>query len=376
MTHKEHHARIGLDATFAYFRRGGMDEYVYQLVSHLEPLLAGRFAFSKFVSHVPFVTTRSVGGKDPDLLRKLKMLQCYLFSKKPACMPSRLFPCDLFHMTIHMFIPVGRKKVATIHDVSFLYDDYGVNDLFDFRMHAELMVKHCAHFIAISAAARDDACRLLRLPEEKITIVHQGLDPRYFVHETAESVEEVRARYGLSNPYVLFVGKLEKRKNVPVLLRAFELDWPAEVDLVLVGREGNDSQAVGQLIARSPKKNRIKRFGFVPEPDLRALYQGSFACCLPSFLEGFGFTILEAMASGTPVVAAANTAILETAGDAGLLFGTDNEGELVERIKELTNDRRRSEVVKRGDSHARNFTWEKCARETLGVYERVLFGGG
>lgn len=365
--------QIGLDVTYAFFRRGGIDEYQFQLASRLSQQADDRFVFKKYANFAPFVIRRSFGKPDATILRKFKMLQNCLFAKRPEGVVYRLFPCDLIHMTSHLYMPFGRKKVATIHDVSFMYDDYQMNQVFDFRRHAQLITKNCDHFIAVSEFARDEMLRYMRVPEDKVTVVPEGVGDHFFKRVDDDAISSVRVKYSLENPYVFFVGTTSKRKNVTVMLRALELDWPENLDLVVAGKDGNDTRMVNAMMERSAKKGRVKRIHFVPEVDLPALYQGASIYCLPSLQEGFGFTLLEAMASGTPVVAAENSAITETAGKAALFFCTHDEGSLVERIKELQIQHRRDEMIQRGLERAREFSWAKCIDSTLRVYEQILF---
>lgn len=366
--------QIGIDVTYAFFRRGGIDEYQFQLASRLAQRADDSFVFKKYANFAPFVIRRSFGVPDPAILRKFKMLQSFLLAKRPESIVYRLFPCDLIHMTSHLYMPFGRKKISTLHDASFLYDDYQTNSIFDFRPHAELMARKCDHFIAVSQFTRDEACRLLRLPDSKVTVIPSGIDERFFVRVEQAALSLVKAKYGLVNPYVLFVSAVSKRKNVPVMLRALELNWPDNLDLVIAGRDGNDTHTVNTMIERSAKKGQVRRIYFVPDADLTALYQGAFAYCLPSFQEGFGFTLLEAMASGIPVVAAENSAMTETAGKAALFFRTNDEGELVERIRELQIEKRRTEMIRLGFDRAREFSWTKFVENTVRIYERVLSG--
>lgn len=179
----------------------------------------------------------------------------------------------------------------------------------------------------------------------------------------------VRARYRLDRPYLLWVGTIEPRKNLPTLLEAFRRIQPTEVDLVLVGPVGWHEQLEGHIEGVG---SRVRQLGFVPAEDLPALYADARLFCFPSTREGFGLPALEAMAQGTPVVAGAGTAVAEVVGPGGVTVDAlDVEGwaETIEGL--LGDDRARAGLAESALARAAEFTWERCAEQMAAVYHEV-----
>src|SRR6185437_13066204 len=186
-----------------------------------------------------------------------------------------------------------------------------------------------------------------------------------------ESIERVRARYHLGEPYILFVSTLQARKNVSALIRAFERLAPAlpDVQLVLAGGISANSEAIVRDAEQSPFAARIRLTGRVADEDLPALYAGAQVFALPSKQEGFGLTMIEAMVCGTPVVANNASCLPEVAGDAALLVDADDAAAFAAALRRALEDESlRQSLVARGFQRATQFRPEICARAMLEVY--------
>jgi glycosyltransferase involved in cell wall biosynthesis len=229
---------------------------------------------------------------------------------------------------------------------------------------------------ADSHATKADLVERLHVPPDKVTVIHLGLDPEFRVdgQDGAATLTEL----GLTAGYVLFVGTFEPRKNVTGLLSAYarlRAGLPDAPPLVLAGRRG---WLFGQVLDHLRDLKLAPHVHFleeVTEAQLRALYRGAGVFVLPSHYEGFGFTVLEAMASGAPVVIANRASLPEIAGDAALQVDPNDPEAIASSLRRaLTDSDLRNQMVQRGLAQARRFTWANTARATLDLYHRVLGG--
>ncbi|NUQ75948.1 MAG: glycosyltransferase family 4 protein [Polyangiaceae bacterium] len=231
------------------------------------------------------------------------------------------------------------------------------------------------HVIAISAYTRSDLERVTGISRDRVSVVHHGVDASVFhLDKGPHEAARIRAIAG-ERPYFLYVGGFDERKQVPELIAAFaraarDLDHA----LVIAGRIGRNERApIERAVAAAGAKERVVLAGFVSAEDLPALYRGATAHVMPSTYEGFGMTVLEAFACGCPVIAARTSSVPEIAGDAALFVppgDTDALSEAIGRVA-LEESLRRS-LTERGLARAAQFTWERCAAETLDVYRSVL----
>ncbi len=216
-----------------------------------------------------------------------------------------------------------------------------------------------------SEFSRREIIRVYGVPGERVHTIYLGVDHRRFAPLTAcEPIPELLERYGIPRDFVLFVGDVHPRRN---LGRVIEAVGQVEIPLVVIGRV---------LDAAAKVKHPLVRFlGYVPEADLPVFYQAARALVYPSFYEGFGFPIVEAMACGCPVIVSRETVCEETAGDAGLKVDAASVASIVEGIAAVVRNpdvaRRLSEA---GLKRAKRFDWRKTAEETVKVYRRISAG--
>ena len=231
--------------------------------------------------------------------------------------------------------------------------------------------------IADSWATKADVVELLRVPEDRVTVVPLALRPGMSeVVRDSTAAREVQARFGLPARFVLAVGTVEPRKNLTRLLEAVGrvAARPSGRDIALIhaGPEGwlvdDMQQAVTEL-----GNGRVRFLGHVSTADLAALYSLADCCAYPSLWEGFGLPVLEAMACGCPVLTSGVSALPELAGDAALLVDPTSTEEIEEGLTQLwTDESLRARLKLRGLARAREFSWERAARETVAVYDAVL----
>jgi glycosyltransferase involved in cell wall biosynthesis len=232
-------------------------------------------------------------------------------------------------------------------------------------------VRRAHRLIFVSASALDDCRSWFRLPLRNAVVIHHGKSEAFRPEGPAEALADVRARYALPPRYLLYLGTLEPRKNIPLLLSAFaELaQRHPEARLVIAGKKGWHFDEIFQTVARLNLAERVHFTGYVDEADKPALMRGATLFVYPSLHEGFGIPVLEAMASGVPTIAGNRTSIPEIAGDGAQLIDPESLPELIHALESLYTDAAaRSQLAARGLAQAAKFSWKKTAEETAAIY--------
>lgn len=290
---------------------------------------------------------------------------------------------DVLWMPMHN-IPYFRsgklKTVVTIHDLAFKYfpEMFTKRELWKLNFLAGLAIERCDKIITISESSKKDILKFYPdITSDKIRVIPHGFDGSVFAQERDLQKEKaVKNELQIDGRYALYVGAIQPRKNLETLLRAFEkvksTGKYTDLKLVLAGEKAWLWENVFFQIENSPYGKDIITPGRIKFEDLGHLMRGSHFFCFPSLYEGFGIPILEAFAAGVPVISADNSSLPEVAGDAALYFSGKNAEQLAEKIDELmTNDQLRDELIKKGKARAENFSWKKCARETLKCFKDV-----
>jgi glycosyltransferase involved in cell wall biosynthesis len=229
--------------------------------------------------------------------------------------------------------------------------------------------------IAVSEATKRDIVRLTGTPENKITVIYEAADSLYTPIHDPQALGRVHAQYHLPERFILFVGTIEPRKNLPTLVRAYHglvEKYKSDADLAIVGRRGWLYDDVYNLVEQLGLQDRVHFLGRVPTLDLLYLYNASRMLVLPSYYEGFGLPPLEAMACGVPVIVSDTSVMPEVVGDAALRVAhEDVEGFTVAMWRLLTDNDLREDMIAKGAKRVKCFSWERAARETLQVYAKV-----
>lgn len=290
---------------------------------------------------------------------------------------------DLFHSPDFVLPPTGRTpSILTVHDLSFLR----VPQFFvpGFREYLERAVSRAvdraACILADSESTRVDLMQLMAVEPERVTVLYPGVEPRFRPVKEADMLAAVRARYDLPGRFILGLSTVQPRKNFDGLIEAFRrllarsADGPeiADLHLVIAGGKGWMYEDTLALVKRAGLEGRVHFPGFVAEADLPALYCLAGAFAFPSWYEGFGLPVLEAMACGTPVVAADNSSLPEVVGEAGLLVDAGDPDALSEALGRLLRDEAlQGRLFRAGLDQARCFTWEEAAQQLLHVYKSL-----
>ena len=370
--------RIGIDATALPLQRTGVANYVFGL-------LRGLATVDAETAYVVFAT--------PHLIAELGIARPN-FRFVPIEFPARGLRLaweqiglprrirqerlDLLHSP-HYTMPLRHpvRSVVTFCDMTFLLHPelhQPVKRAF-FPAMMRWSARHADRLITISSSTRDDLSRLWHVDPARVTPVPLAAGAEYHP-ATPEAVAAVCARHGLRpGGYILYVGVLEPRKNVDRLVAAFgraAASLPG-LDLVIAGKRGWMYDQIFAQVQALGLGHRVRFTGYVAQEDLPGLYSGARLFAYPSRYEGFGLPVLEAMRCGVPVVTTNVSSMPEVAGDAALLVSPDDEIALAEAMTRLVADPAlAADLGRRGRERAALFSWERCARETREVYQRVL----
>lgn len=286
-------------------------------------------------------------------------------------------PPDVLFIPAHVLPLVHpRHSVVTVHDLGYLYypQAYTRWARWYLRWSTSYNAQAAAHLIADSEATKRDLLQYCQTPPEKVTVVYPGYDPNFAPVRDPARLAGICERYGIPTPYVLYVGTLQPRKNLLGLLDAFAVlaKEDQETHLVIAGKKGWLYQPLFAHAEQLGLEERVHFIGYVPQEDLPVLISGARVFVLPSFYEGFGLPVLEAMACGTPVICSDVASLPEVAGDAAILVDPHNTEELAGALSRVLGDPDlRRNLAERGLQRVRHFSWQKCAEQTLQILESV-----
>jgi len=305
------------------------------------------------------------------------------------------FPSSKFHLWYHIGLPRALKKdnVDLYHDTLFLLPfslpTKGVITIYDLSglvlpkhhkskvtLTSKLIpsaVKRARRIIAISEFTKSEIIRLFPRSKRKIDVIYGAPSPDFHPYPEHE-VEKIRNKYKLNFKYALFLGTVEPRKNLEMLLDAYSQVYNIiPHKLVIVGNLGWKFSSIFKKLDEMGIEENVIFTGFIPDTDLPQLFCGAEFFIYPSLYEGFGLPVVESMACGTPVVTSNSSSLPEVAGDAGILIDPNSSESLAKGIFDLANNPElRNKLSQLGIEQARKFTWEKSAKKTIEVYRKVM----
>lgn len=274
-------------------------------------------------------------------------------------------PVDIIHTSDWTEPPSKFPKVTTVHDlIPFKYPQTTTDSIRNaHKKKLAWVIRESKKIIAVSQSTKKDLVSILRVPEEKIIVIPEGVEERY-TPQPLEIVDLVKRRYQTGEDYLFTLSTLEPRKNQEALIRAYEIvrkTFP-DLKLLIAGRVRQD----GKL----PPTEGVITPGYIPDADMPALYSGCLAFVFPSVYEGFGLPPLQAMACGAPVAVSDVSSLPEVVGDAGIFFDPESVESIAAGIIEAIQNR--SVLRKKSLIQASKFTWSQTAEETYKVYREVL----
>ncbi len=285
---------------------------------------------------------------------------------------------EIYHGTNYYVPPLrSARGIVTVHDLTFrTHPQFHTWRTRTTALTLARSLRRCRRVLADSANTRQDFLRHYRFPEDRVHVVPLAAEPVFRRITDDAHLDAARRRLDLPGCFVLSLSTLEPRKNLPGLIEAFGRalpNLPDECRLVLVGLRGWKYRGIDTRVRDLGLAARIHFAGFLEDEDLASVLNLARCLVYPSFYEGFGLPILEAMASGTPVVCSDNSSLPEVAGDAAILCDARDTAALADGMVRLTTDPTARESYRRaGLERARLFSWERTARETRAVYERAL----
>ncbi len=257
------------------------------------------------------------------------------------------------------------------------YQEFKFHHLYQMAL-INRVVKNCKRIITVSEHSKNDIVKFFNTPNTKIDVVYPGVSTEFKQEKNINNKLKITEKYSLPNKFVLYVGLWRPHKNVHGLIEAFhellqQPSCPHDLGLVLVGPNDNFETHVQKRIDQLGLNNNVMSVGFVPDDDLRIIYSLAMFLVMPSFYEGFGLPVLEAMACGTPVIASSTTSLPEVVGTAGLLVNPSKSDTITEAmLLLLSNEELRHKLSIEGINRAHHFTWKKTADKTTKIYEDAL----
>lgn len=366
---------IAFDGTTLRPGRTGVGYYTEHLLRHTAALAADDEI--SVVSNGPVSTTTPLPSNVRTLVSGGSLPRA-LWMQVQAPRLLRRLRADVVHFTNGM-VPLASPvpTVVTIHDMSLtMYPEFHPRRRVILnRPFVNLAARRADAIITVSEAARCDIIRHYGIDASRVHVVLEAAAPAFGVMHDPFELRRVRERYGLAERFILYVGTIEPRKNLPTLIDAFARrraagDLPHQ--LVCAGPYGWLSDDIDAQIDRLHIRDAVRFTGYVPFDDLPALYNLAEMFVFPSIYEGFGLPVVEAMACGTPVITGSVAALNEVAGDAAeRVEGLDAES-LGDRMVSLASSRdRREELTRLGLARAGAFSWERAAADTLNVYRQA-----
>lgn len=369
----------GFEANVA--QRLGSGQIAFELLKNLEKL-------DKKNDYTILLSSKPLNDLPKERFNwKYKILKFNKF-KTYLAIPFALFTArnkpDIFFSPTHygpFLAPC--KRVILIFDLAFLKfkDMFKSRDLHQLILWTKISVKKASHIITISKNTEKDLIKEYGVSGNKITVAYPGYDREKFSPPSqikAVKVDGIKKKYKTGDNYIIYIGTIQPRKNLIKLIEAFSKIEINNLKLVIVGKtQGLGKQGwMFEETLNAPKRFRIEDkvlfTGFVPTQELPYLLTGSLAFILPSLYEGFGIPVLEAMATGTPVLVSNVSSLPEVVGKAGLMFDPRSSTQIEQAIRTIVSDSNlRQKYSKLALKRAKKFSWQKMARETLKVFEKV-----
>lgn len=371
--------KIGINAHLlsgeAGYRRAGIHQYIAQVLRHLPQTTDMEYrVFTRWAEAAELPPNMSLVHSRWPTERRLVRILWEQLAWPLLAQRQRI---DLLHsMAFVTPLVAPCPTVVTVYDLSFIHfpERFPGWQRRYLTAQTRRSVNQAQQVIAISEASRQDIHRVFNIPLHKITAVQPGVDPIYRPLATAD-IHAFRQQANLPPRFILHVGTLQPRKNIPVLLEALARLGRPDLHLVLVGGKGWLYDDIFRQVTRLGLEKQLYFPGYVEDEQLPLWYNAAELLVLPSVYEGFGLPILEAMACGTPVVAAATSSLPEAGGEAARYFAPDDVAELADQLATVLDQPQvAAEMRERGLQQAARFSWARAGMETAAVYQQVLTG--
>jgi glycosyltransferase involved in cell wall biosynthesis len=367
---------IGIDASRANrFPRSGVEWYAFNLIKELYRLDTSNRYFLYTPSKLSEDLQPTTVNFEEKILNwpfkrfwTLGRMGLEMFFHKP----------DILFVPSHTFPLVGGKKnIITWHDIGYerYPENYSHWDLASLKQGIKNALKMADKIVSVSEFTKSEMVRIYEIDPDRIRVIHLGCDHQFWRPIEPDQVKEFLIKHNLNLPYFIFIGRLSLKKNLLGLIRsynAFRKKINRPFNLILVGSETFNNHEIEEEIKNSPYGEEIKKMGWLPSADLPVLLSGAQAMVFPSIYEGFGLPSVEAMSCGCPVIASNSSALPEIISSAGLYADAhDVDGFADQMLKIIQDQNLRAELITKSLKRAEEFSWEKCAKQTLQLLEEI-----
>ncbi|WP_170270484.1 glycosyltransferase family 4 protein [Heliorestis acidaminivorans] len=370
--------RIGIDGRAAILYRGtGIGTYTYQLCKNLYSTAKKE----KMRFFWPGDEYRNLEITDDATFRQVEQYRERFWEEVHIPQVIKQEKIDLYHVPQNgIGLPQVKQcpMVATIHDlIPYISPEtVGKGYLKIFVEEMPRILETVERIIAPSHCTANDLIKIADVPKEKIQVIYEAAEPIYRPMNKEKAKRYIRERYGITRPYVLYIGGFSPRKNVRLLIQAFHLlnkELPQKVALVLPGKQSKEFNDLEVMVAARKMEEDVHFIGFLPVQEMPWIYNGADVFVYPSLYEGFGLPPLEAMACGVPTLVAHTSSLPEVVGDGALSFSPLKAERLCDLLYGLlTNVDTAQRLAQKGLDRAQLFSWRKAAEETWQVYRQVL----
>lgn len=366
--------RIGISAEFISMKSGGPESYIANLLKALM-MIDNNNDYNLYVINQEALSDFNI--PDNFNICPLKLYNPWI--RNTVIMPIELArrPVDILH--VQNVVPLGYrgKLVVTIHDISFeIYPETFPRAM---RLRLSMLVKSTARkanlVLTGSENTKKDLIELYRIPAEKIEVIPYAHNRIYRPIKDQGQIERIKLKYGIHGNFVLYAGTLQPRKNIVGLIKAWDIvrqKYKLKYKLVIVGKAGWLYSDILRMIQNHTHSEDIICAGYIRDDEMPFIFNAASVFIHPSFYEGFGLTVLEALACGVPVIASNNSSLPEVVGDAGILINPYNHEEIADAIyKIVTNPELRAHLISEGLQRSEKFSWEYTAQRTLDAYKKT-----
>ncbi|MFA5076533.1 MAG: glycosyltransferase family 1 protein [Patescibacteria group bacterium] len=372
--------KLGIDASRANRdQKTGVEWYAYHIIQKFKKIIPPEV-------EVVLYSQEKLTGKLADLppnwrSKVLNWPPQILWTHLRLSWEILLHPVDLLFIPAHV-IPLihGQKVATTLPDIAYKHfpGAYSGTESWYQNFAVNLAKKHAKKVFVPSSATKDDLQKFYQFPADKITAIPLGYDNQeYRIINDSEQINQILAKYQIKKPFLLSVGRLELKKNTIGIIQAFNYlnsQIPnIKYQLLLIGPEGHGYPKIEKEITASPYQNKIIRPGWVAQADLPYIFNAAECFLFPSFYEGFGIPIIEAMACGCPVITSNRSAMPEVANAAAVLVDPEKPEEIGRQILKLAKDPEfEDSLAKRGLEHVTYFSWQQTAQKTWEILSQIL----
>ncbi len=390
--------KIGIDASRAFLeKRTGIEEYAYQVIKNLADILHDQQVILYIRKPVANLGTKSPSGDFVPKLDfeipanwKIKVINWPFFWTQVGLSLEMLFhPVDVLFIPAHT-VPIvhAKKTIVTIHGLEYEFcpQAYSFWERLYMKVSIKKSCKWASGIISVSENTKKDLMKLYGVAENKIKVIYEGCNNNFeFRISNFESNQndknskiktlEFYSKFKIQNSkFLLFLGRIEERKNIGNIIEAFEIlkeKYNIQHKLVLAGKPGFGFEKIQNKIQETKYNNQIISLGFVSEEEKWELLKNAEVFVFPTQYEGFGIPILEAQSVGCPVVASNNSSIVEVAESSALLVNPQSPSEIAEAIYEIiSNQPFKKDLINKGLENVKRFSWEKCAREVAEILKK------